>query len=331
MTGTDDVDFAGSPVIFTPAGCDEVVAAVNKNGRLFLWHAASIADGPFADVPVQQASVERPLITQPAYDSATRSVYVTTFTALVRVSLTTDCDSAEVTWKEAFPNATLQGSPTVAGPTVWVALSGAPARLRGYDAQTGRLEYNRPLRRHVVRSTEHAGGRLYEGARHGFAVAAPAASAPGAVAGLRGYTSFADKQHGWQSRENGVFSTSDGGKTWNALPRYAQRVLRLSSAAGCDQRRRPRGVRLRPAATLDDDDGDRGTRRKRSRRRSPAAAPTSIPGTATRSGAPAWPPVRSRTIKTFRADRRRRARSKRGRGAADPGRQGLGQRRTGWP
>ena len=89
MTGTDDVDFAGSPVIFTPAGCDEVVAAVNKNGRLFLWHAASIADGPFADVPVQQASVERPLITQPAYDSATRSVYVTTFTALVRVSLTT--------------------------------------------------------------------------------------------------------------------------------------------------------------------------------------------------------------------------------------------------
>ena len=163
VTGTDDVDFAGSPVIFTPAGCDEVVAAVNKNGRLFLWHAASIADGPFADVPVQQASVERPLITQPAYDSATRSVYVTTFTALVRVSLTTDCDSAEVTWKEAFPNATLQGSPDGRVSDRMgcaVGRTGALARVRRAD-RTARVQP--AVRRHVVRSTEHAGGTALRG------------------------------------------------------------------------------------------------------------------------------------------------------------------------
>jgi hypothetical protein len=232
VTGTDDVDFAGSPVLFTPPGCDEMVAAVNKNGRLFLWHAASIEDGPFADVPVQQSSVEQPLLTQPAYDSATHSIYVVTFTALVRVSVT-GCDLAAVGWKETFPNATLQGSPTVAGPTVWVALSGSPARLRGYDTRTGHLEYNEAFGGMSFPPPSVIGGRLYEGARHAFAVSDPAPSRPGPPAALRAYGSSSGSGDRWQSRENGVFSTADGGKTWQLIyPEYAQRVLRLSAQTG---------------------------------------------------------------------------------------------------
>ena len=205
-----------------------------------------------------------------------------------------------MTWKEAFPNATLQGSPTVAGPTVWVALSGAPARLRGYDAQTGRLEYNRPFGGMSFAPPSMLGGRLYEGARHGFAVAAPAASAPGAVAGLRGYTSFADKQHGWQSRENGVFSTSDGGKTWQRIyPRYAQRVLRLSSQAGVISIGDPGACDCGQQQLWTDDDGVtwHETKALTASFTGRGSDVYTWDGDAIRRAA--WPPVRSRTIKTF--------------------------------
>ena len=299
VNGTGDLDFAASPVIFTPAGCGEVVAAVNKNGRLFLWHAASIAEGPFVDVAVQQPSLERPLLTQPAYDSSTRSLFVTTFTALVRVSLT-GCDSAKVGWSQPFPNATLQGSPTVAGPVVWIALSGAPAHLRGYDTRTGRLVFSRALGGMSFAPPSVIGGRLFEGARHGFAVSRPAASAPGVPARLRAYSSWPDKRNGWQSRENGVFSTDDGGKTWSRIyPRYAQRVLRLAGGAGvisvgdpgpcdCGQRQ------------LWTTDGGRSWHETKALSPSFAASGAAVytwSGNSIRRSA--WPPSRSSPLKTF--------------------------------
>jgi hypothetical protein len=229
-------------------GCPETVAAVNKDGLLFLWHAASIGDGTFADVALQKQSDEQPLLTQPAYDPATRSVVVSTFSALVSVRLD-GCSAAHIAWKSPFGNATLQGSPTVAGSTVWVALSGAPARLRGYDGRTGRVVADRPFGGMSFAPPSILGGRLYEGARQGFTTTSPAVSRPQAApSALRAYTSTLDSRHRWQSRENGVFSTDNGGRTWRRIyPTYAQRVLRLprgrgvisvtsGSACHCDQR-----------------------------------------------------------------------------------------------
>ena len=299
VTGTDDVDFVGSPVIFTPAGCDEVVAAVNKNGHLFLWHAASIADGPFADVPVQPSSVARPLLTQPAYDGATRSLYVATFTALVRVSLTS-CDSAVVDWKETFPNATLQGSPTVAGPTVWIALSGAPARLRGYDARTGRLEYNGAFGGMSFAPPSVFGGRLYEGARHGFAVSRPATSSTGPLSALRAYRSFAGARDGWQSRENGVFSTSNGGKTWRRIyPADAERVLRLSALDGVISVGEPGPCNCEQRQLWTGDGGRSWHETKALSASFTGSASTVYTWTGTAIRRAAWPPVRSKPLASF--------------------------------
>jgi hypothetical protein len=248
VKGDDDLDFVGSPVLFTVPGCPETVAAVNKDGLLFLWHAASIGDGTFADVALQKQSDEQPLLTQPAYDPATRSVVVSTFSALVSVRLD-GCSAAHIAWKSPFANATLQGSPTVAGSTVWVALSGAPARLRGYDGRTGRVVADRLFGGMSFAPPSILGGRLYEGARQGFTTTRPAVSRPQAApSALRAYTSTLDGRHRWQSRENGVFSTDNGGRTWRRIyPTYAQRVLRLPRGRGvisvtsgsgchCDQR-----------------------------------------------------------------------------------------------
>jgi hypothetical protein len=233
VTGTDDFDFIGSPVVFTPPGCGELVAAANKNGHVFVWRSASIGDGPIADVSVAPQSVTQPLLTQLAYDAQTRSLYSVTFTSLVRVSID-GCSGAHVAWSTRFPQPTLQGSPTVAGSVVWLALSSAPARLRGYDASTGKLLYDRAIGGMSFAPPAAASGWLFEGAEHGLADRSAVGSKPAEQASLvRGYTSWSDKQHGWQSRESGVYATDDAGRTWHRIYRfYAQRVVRLSSTRG---------------------------------------------------------------------------------------------------
>lgn len=233
VVGNDDFDFSGSPVVFTPPGCGELVAAANKNGRVYLWKSADITAGAVADVAVQAQSLQQPLITQLAYAARTRSLYVVTFTSLVRVALD-GCDGAHVAWKASFPHATLQGSPTVAGPLVWLALSGSAGRLRAYDAATGRLRFDRALGGISFAPPSLAGGWLFEGAEHALTgtQTTPSAAAKQASS-LRAYTSWSDKQHGWQSRESGVFATDDGGKTWRRIyATYALRVQRLSETRG---------------------------------------------------------------------------------------------------
>jgi hypothetical protein len=79
-----------------------------------------------------------------------------------------------------------------------------------------------------------AGGRVFQGAEHAFAVARPRPSKPqAAVGGPQAYTSWSDPRHGWQSREQGVYATSDAGKTWRLIRRgSAQRVLALTATRG---------------------------------------------------------------------------------------------------
>jgi hypothetical protein len=233
VPGAGDFDFIGSPVIFTPPGCGELIAAANKNGRVYLWESASIASGPVVDVALQATSEDEPLLTQLAYDPRTKSLYASTFTSLIRVALD-GCENAHVAWKVRYPNPTLQGSPTVAGATVWVALSGAPAHLRGYDAATGRLRYDRAVGGISFAPPAALAGRLFEGADHGFADrSATGERAAPQAARVRAYTSWSDKRHGWQSRESGVYATDDGGHTWRRIyASYAQRVVRLSPSNG---------------------------------------------------------------------------------------------------
>jgi hypothetical protein len=228
-----DFDFIGSPVIFTPPGCDELVAAANKDGHVYLWDSAAIASGPVAEVALQATSQDQPFLTQIAYDASTKSLYASTFTSLLRIEVE-GCRSARVVWRAGYPSPTLQGSPTVAGALVWVALSGAPARMRGYDAATGRLRYDRAVGGISFAPPVAVTGRLYDGADHGFADrSAVSTHAEPTAARARAYTSWSDKLHGWQSREGGVFSTDDGGRTWQRIyPTYAQRVVRLSASDG---------------------------------------------------------------------------------------------------
>ena len=130
----DDLDFVGSPVVADVPGCGELVAAVNKNGTLYGWRADAVASGPSWFVRLQPADPAKPLLTQPAWSSALRSYFVVTYSQLVRVQVGSDCRPS-VAWRLDLKNPTLNGSPTVAGGTVWLELSAdsrdAARRRRG--------------------------------------------------------------------------------------------------------------------------------------------------------------------------------------------------------
>jgi hypothetical protein len=231
-----DLDFAGSPVVFDRPGCGELVVAHNKNAQLFGWRADNVSAGPLWTVDLEPFDPSNPLLSQPAYDPARRAVFVVTGTRLVRVDIAADC-SAGVAWSRALGTDSLNGSPTIAGGTVWYARSGKPL-LAAVDAASGAQVATFPLPGLTVTAPTIIDGRIFVGTYTGQLVgfASPFASSvpPGpASPDLAGHSSWLDALHGWVSRETGVYSTDDGGVRWRrifTLP--AATVVRTSLTAG---------------------------------------------------------------------------------------------------
>ena len=133
-----DLDFTGSPVVFTRRGCGELVAGLNKNGRLYLWRASSVGAGPVSMIELHRAAPSRPLLTQAAYSPRLSSLFVVTNVSLTRVQVTAACRVRRA-WSLALETRSLNGSPTIAGNTVWFATSGRAPALAGVDARTGKV------------------------------------------------------------------------------------------------------------------------------------------------------------------------------------------------
>jgi outer membrane protein assembly factor BamB len=131
-----DYDFVGSPVALTRPGCGELVAGLNKNGRLYLWHSGALPDGPVSSVRVSAADVRNPVLTNPAYSPRTRSLYVVTHLGLVRLAVTRRC-TLRLAWTRRVGDGLANSSPTVAGGTVWFVVNGDRPRLLALDARSG--------------------------------------------------------------------------------------------------------------------------------------------------------------------------------------------------
>jgi hypothetical protein len=237
LTGFTDLDFVGSPVVADTADCGEVVAAQAKNGMLFGWSAGAVDAGPTWAVKLQKADPGAPLLTQPTWSPRHRSFFVASASKLVRIALGTDC-KPKVAWQTTLGDATLYPSPTVAGDTVWLGLpvkdlSGVAEALLGIDARTGRVLVRRPIAGVSFAPPTALAGMLFMAKMHGLAAARFPVGHGRPVPALPGYTSRLDAKHVWQSREDGVYSTDDGGRHWRRIyPAYAVRVDRLSATAG---------------------------------------------------------------------------------------------------
>jgi hypothetical protein len=237
LTGFTDLDYVGSPVVADTADCGEIVAAQAKNGMLFGWDAGSLDTGPLWSVKLQKADPGAPLLTQPTWSPAYRSFFVASASKLVRIGLGAEC-KPKVTWQTTLGDATLYPSPTVAGGTVWIGLpvkdlSGVAEALLGVDARTGRVTVRKPMGGVSFAPPTALPGMLFVATMHGLAAARFPVAHDRPVSTLPEYTSRLDDRHVWQSREDGVYSTDDGGRHWKRIyPASAVRVDRLSATTG---------------------------------------------------------------------------------------------------
>jgi putative pyrroloquinoline-quinone binding quinoprotein len=232
-----DLDFVGSPVLF-PHRCGELVAILNKDGFLYVWRSARIARGRLFSVRLAKPTLAAPLITQIAYSPLTRALYATTPSRLVRVDIDARC-RGRVAWSKPVGGGLLNGSPTVAGSTLWLAENDVDgSALLGFDARTGRGRFRAKLAGPAVVAPTVVGRRLYlptyTGGVQGFALASALTGPVGPQGSdLPEHRSFYDKSHGWVSREDGVYATDDGEQSWRRIyPRAAVRVARTSARSG---------------------------------------------------------------------------------------------------
>jgi outer membrane protein assembly factor BamB len=117
-----DYDFGATPLLFRPAGCPPLVAALNKDGDIYLWRRDRLATGPYQTIPIAFPAT---LFGVPAWDAATSTVYLTTSTGyhayhsgLQAFRLGAGC-RLQHSWTRAL-GSTLDSAPTIANNTVSV-------------------------------------------------------------------------------------------------------------------------------------------------------------------------------------------------------------------
>jgi hypothetical protein len=231
-----DLDFVGSPVIVNRPGCGQLIAATDKDDTVYLWRAGAIPAGPVAEVPLQTYDAADPMLAQLAWSPAQSSLYTATGTQLVRIAVGADC-SARVAWSDPLGTHTENGSPTITGNTVWVAVNGKPM-LDAFNAATGKPVFQTPLGGTTLTAPTVVDGRLvvgtFTGLVEGFGLDSgrSLASAGLETAGAAA-VSWATTKDAWETRASGVFATENGGRSWHeiyAVPAVA--ILRLSAVAG---------------------------------------------------------------------------------------------------
>ena len=233
-----DLDFVGSPVLFRRPSCGELAGVLNKNGFLYVWRSAKVAAGPIISLRVVRPGTQAPLLTQLAYSPRTGALYASTPSRLVRVDVGRRCHG-KVRWSRPVGAGFFNGSPTVAGDTIWLvenAIGGSS--LLGFDARSGVRRFKSKLAGAAYTAPTIVGDRLYVGTYtggvQGFALAsALARPVGGGQSAMPEHRSFADALHGWASNEDGVYGTETGGRSWRRIyPRSAVRVAMVSSESG---------------------------------------------------------------------------------------------------
>lgn len=233
-----DYGFAGSPVIFDHRFCGELIAAVNKDGFIYAWRGPNVSAGTIFRLRLSKSTLAAPLLSQPAYSPRTGALYVATPSRLVRIDIDRRC-RGRLTWGKRVGSGLYNGSPTIAGNTVWLAENANNgSSLLGFDAASGKERFRSALAGPTYVAPTVVGDRLYVGTYtggvQGFARTSGLARVVGSDASaLLEYRSFADTLHGWASRADGVYATEDGGASWRRIfDRSAVRVARVTATSG---------------------------------------------------------------------------------------------------
>jgi hypothetical protein len=175
VTGVDS-DFGATPTLFRTPGCPPQLAAVNKDGELFIYRRDAIEEGPAQRLQIADAEVEQ-LQGVPAYSPATRLLYVTNPSnssdgtyrhGLLAFAVRPNC-MIRLAWQKTVGRNNLIGSPPiVAGGVVYVAMAW-DQRVYGFDSITGQALWNsgEAIGGAVFAPPVVANGRLFQGSWNG--------------------------------------------------------------------------------------------------------------------------------------------------------------------
>jgi outer membrane protein assembly factor BamB len=126
-----DYDFGATPLLFRPRGCAPLVAALNKDGDLYLWRRDQLAKGPYQTISLAFPAT---LFGVPAWDAATGTLFLTTSTGihgiqsgLQALRVMAGCRLRHA-WTRAL-GSTLDSAPTIANGTVSVTTGSGHVRI----------------------------------------------------------------------------------------------------------------------------------------------------------------------------------------------------------
>jgi outer membrane protein assembly factor BamB len=141
LTGFD-VDFGSTPVLFQPPGCNQLLAAENKNGELMIYDRNAIASGPLQRV--QCSASNNTFIGDVAYSAATNLMYVSNSTDSPNgqyphglLAFAVQGCRLQLAWQKTVGvNGTTPPPPAVANGVVYWG-SGSGSQLFAFDASSG--------------------------------------------------------------------------------------------------------------------------------------------------------------------------------------------------
>jgi outer membrane protein assembly factor BamB len=76
LNSGSDLDFGSTPLLFTPAGCPEMLAAMNKSGVLVVYNTENFTAGPVQILQITAGGGSSKFIGMPSFDPVTNTVYV---------------------------------------------------------------------------------------------------------------------------------------------------------------------------------------------------------------------------------------------------------------
>ncbi len=189
--GFDDFDFGATPMLFQPAGCPPLLAAINKSGMFELYDRAWINNGPIQDIAMSIPSNYGNFVGVPAYDPDTGFVYVALPTAegiyqpgIAAFSMAPNCTlNTTPVWSAQFGPA---GTAKMAAPRSPISIANGVVYVSNYtgdteyafNAATGAQLWTLPLPYYGRQGTVIANGMIYVSSADGTITAwAPPSSA----------------------------------------------------------------------------------------------------------------------------------------------------------
>jgi outer membrane protein assembly factor BamB len=137
IPATGDYDFGATPLLFRPTGCPPLVAALNKDGDLYLWRRDQVAKGAYQTISLAYPAG---LFGVPAWNAPAGMLYLTTtsgyhgyHSGLQAFRIGAGCRLVHA-WTRAL-GSTLDSAPTIANDTVSVTTG--TGHLRIFVATTG--------------------------------------------------------------------------------------------------------------------------------------------------------------------------------------------------